>query len=104
MKNGLDVMKEKGMIPDSEGNYSEDEFNRVGLPMVVSCRKCVMTMSLPSATIIGDRWFYCSECAEQWEESQKEKKKCEWCEADGRERKNAPFLCELCYAEFLGMD
>lgn len=40
-------------------------FSERGLPMVVACTCCQMTMALPSAVIDDDGNVYCPQCAEE---------------------------------------
>ena len=39
-------------------------FSERGLPMIVACCCCGMTMALPSAVISDDEYIYCESCAE----------------------------------------
>ena len=44
-------------------NISGTWFSENGIPMVVSCNCCGMTMTSPSALIDEDGCCYCSSCA-----------------------------------------
>lgn len=45
--------------PQIPGTWFSDN----GIPMIVSCACCGMTMSSPSAWIDSDGYCYCSSCA-----------------------------------------
>lgn len=46
-----------------EGNINGSWFAERGLPMIVSCTCCGMTMALPSAYVDEDNECFCSSCA-----------------------------------------
>jgi len=47
-----------------KGNISGEWFYDNGIPMVVACCCCGMTMASPSAWIDDEGYTYCSDCAE----------------------------------------
>ena len=49
-------------FPDTP-TVSSAWFAERGLPLVVSCACCEMTMALPSAYISDDEYCYCATCA-----------------------------------------
>ena len=51
-----------------KGNISGEWFSRNGLPMVVRCSCCDMTMASPSAWIDEDGYVYCGLCANRIED------------------------------------
>ena len=51
-----------------EGNISGAWFSENGLPMVVRCSCCDMTMASPSAWINDEGYTFCSTCADVEEE------------------------------------
>ena len=51
-----------------EGSISGAWFAEHGLPMVVKCTCCEMTMASPSAWIDEEGYTYCSDCADIEEE------------------------------------
>ena len=46
-----------------KGNISGAWFAEHGLPMIVKCTCCEMTMASPSAWIDDEGYTYCSDCA-----------------------------------------
>lgn len=56
IKDEFDIEMPHGEIP---GNW----FAEAGLPMIVACTCCGMTMASPSAWIDDDGQCYCSGCA-----------------------------------------
>lgn len=65
MKTGMDVLearaRERGItLPDS---IPAEMFAELGLPLVVQCRNCTMTMALPSAVLDDENFTYCADCA-----------------------------------------
>lgn len=47
-----------------KGNISGAWFSENGLPMIVACSCCGMTMASPSAWIDDEGYTYCSDCAD----------------------------------------
>ena len=45
--------------------FSGEWFAEQGLPMIVECTCCRMTMALPTAFIDDDSYIYCSTCANE---------------------------------------
>lgn len=45
--------------------YPSAWFRKNGLPMIVACKSCEMTMGLPSALLDENNNTYCTECAER---------------------------------------
>ena len=64
MKTFEEYIKEKFDIELPEGEVNFGWFNDNGLPMIVSCCCCGMTMASPNAMIDEDGNCYCSSCAE----------------------------------------
>ena len=62
MKSFADWLKANTNIKMPEGSVSASWFYERGLPMVVECKCCGMTMALPSAFIDEDGNIYCSSC------------------------------------------
>ena len=54
---GKDISKQK--------TFSGEWFAEQGLPMIVECTCCRMTMALPTAFIDDDSYIYCSTCANE---------------------------------------
>lgn len=46
------------------GNISGDWFVKYGIPLIVRCRCCDMTMAIPSAWIDDEGYTYCANCAD----------------------------------------
>ena len=64
MKTGEQVFAERGGKPNTpEGSITLAEFQRVGLPMVVACVGCAMTMNFFSALVDEDGRIWCRDCA-----------------------------------------
>lgn len=64
MRAARDYIKEELGIELPEGSIRGDWFMDNGLPMIVECTSCGMTMSLPCAMIDDDGHCYCSSCAD----------------------------------------
>ena len=65
MKSGMQILKERA---DAAGitlgkSINGQVFVDLGLPMVVACKCCGMTMSLPSAQVDEEGYTWCSDCA-----------------------------------------
>lgn len=54
---GKDISEQK--------TFSGEWFTKQGLPMIVECTCCGMTMVLPTAFIDDDSRLYCSTCANE---------------------------------------
>ena len=63
MKTIEQYLKEKRGIEMPKGEINGTWFAENGLPMVVSCTCCGMTMALPSALIDDEGYIYCASCA-----------------------------------------
>lgn len=64
MKTGMEIIKE---YADEAGitlgeTIDGSVFNQLGLPMIVSCKCCESTMTLPSAIIDDEGYTYCTDC------------------------------------------
>lgn len=57
------IFEELG-IEMPKGNISASWFAENGLPMIVECACCKMTMALPYAMIDDEGTVFCSSCAE----------------------------------------
>lgn len=64
MKAFKDYIKDNYNLTMPEPTVSGDWFTENGLPMIVACTCCGMTMAAPSAMIDDDGQCYCSNCAE----------------------------------------
>ena len=64
MKTFKDYIKDNYNLTMPEPTVSGGWFTENGLPMVVACTCCGMTMVAPSAMIDDDGQCYCSSCAE----------------------------------------
>lgn len=65
MKSFFDWCAEQGIeVPEHEINGSW--FSEHGLPMIVQCTCCGMTMATPSAMLNDDGECFCAECAEEY--------------------------------------
>jgi hypothetical protein len=64
MRTGLEVMEAKGMDVSQE-SWDGNDFARAGLPMVVACINCEMTMAFTSAMVLDDEvgTIRCRSCA-----------------------------------------
>ena len=61
MKSFSEWLKDNGEeLP--KGDISGEWFAKRGLPMIVHCTCCEMTMALPSAYISNEGYTYCSSC------------------------------------------
>lgn len=63
MKSFADYIKEHRNLEMPHGNIPGSWFAENGLPMVVHCTCCEMTMASPSAWIDDEGYTYCSDCA-----------------------------------------
>ena len=65
MKTGTDVLNERAKAAGiTLGTIIEMEvFDRLGLPMIVACTHCEMTLAFPNA-VVGDGHTFCQSCAE----------------------------------------
>ena len=63
MKTVEQYLKETRGIEMPKGEINGTWFAENGLPMVVSCTCCGMTMALPSALIDDEGYIYCGSCA-----------------------------------------
>lgn len=61
MKTGDQIIRERGIIPVGD-QITEQEFIDAGLPMVVECTGCTMTMAFPTSHIDDNGQIYCSDC------------------------------------------
>lgn len=68
MKSFKQYIKENMDLEMPEGNISGAWFAENGIPMVVRCSCCDMTMASPSAWIDDEGYTYCSDCARVNEE------------------------------------
>jgi hypothetical protein len=57
-------LKENRQTEMPKGDVDASWFIERGLPMIVECSCCTMTMALPSAMIDDEGNIYCSSCAE----------------------------------------
>lgn len=64
MKTFNQWLKDNRGIEMPKGDVDAGWFAEQGLPMVVECTNCKMTMALPNAYIDDDGHTYCSCCAE----------------------------------------
>ena len=63
MKSFKDFAKENWNLEMPKGSIPGNWFVENGIPMVVKCTCCEMTMASPSAWIDDDGYIYCGECA-----------------------------------------
>ena len=56
-------LKENGIEEPKDKEIPMTWFNEHGLPMVVECTCCQMTMALPNAYIDEEGSIFCEECA-----------------------------------------
>lgn len=64
MKSFFDYVRTELHTSIPEGNIPGSWFSENGIPMVVRCSCCEMTMASPSAWIDDDGYTYCAECAD----------------------------------------
>lgn len=64
MRTIRDYLLEDMNIEMPEGNINGEWFVENGLPMIVACTSCGMTMALPSALVDEDGCICCSSCAD----------------------------------------
>lgn len=62
MKSFTQWLKDNCNAEMPKGTVNADWFYERGLPMVVSCACCEMTMALPSAFVDDEGHIYCSDC------------------------------------------
>ena len=63
MKTFEQWLKDNRGIEMPKGDVDAGWFDEQGLPMIVECTCCQMTMALPNAYIDEDGHTYCSGCA-----------------------------------------
>lgn len=63
MKSFEQYIRENWNIEMPKGNISGAWFVDNGIPMIVHCTCCEMTMASPSAWIDDEGYTYCSDCA-----------------------------------------
>ena len=63
MKSFVQYLKDELDEEMPKGNVDANWFINRGLPMVVECKCCQMTMALPNAFIDEEGYTYCSGCA-----------------------------------------
>jgi hypothetical protein len=66
MKTGREVMAEYG-IPEDQQRVEASEFAKAGLPMIVACYGCDMTLCIANCLLDDDGRFWCKSCAEDLE-------------------------------------
>ena len=65
MKTAENYIRENlGIDYPKSGSINGSWFAENGLPMIVECTCCRMTMALPSAMVDENGHIYCSSCAE----------------------------------------
>jgi len=64
MTNFRDYIKQSYQLEMPQGNISGEWFSQNGIPMVVRCSCCGMTMASPSAWIDDEGYTFCSDCAD----------------------------------------
>lgn len=57
-------IKTKMNLEMPEGNISGTWFSENGIPMIVACSCCGMTMASPSAWIDEEGYTFCDSCAD----------------------------------------
>lgn len=62
MKTFAQWLKDSYNMEMPKGTVNASWFVENGLPMIVECSCCTMTMPLPSAFIDDDNCIYCSDC------------------------------------------
>jgi formylmethanofuran dehydrogenase subunit E len=65
MRTAETYLKEEMNIEMPQGEINGKWFADKGLPMIVECACCGMTMALPSAMIDEEGRIFCSQCAEE---------------------------------------
>lgn len=65
MRTAETYLKEEMNIEMPKGEINGKWFAENGLPMIVECTCCGMTMALPSAMIDEEGQIFCSQCAEE---------------------------------------
>ena len=65
MKTAEQYLKDEMNIEMPQGEINGQWFAENGLPMIVQCTCCGMTMALPSAMIDEEGQIFCSQCAEE---------------------------------------
>ena len=65
MKTAEQYLKDEMNIEMPKGEINGKWFAENGLPMIVECTCCGMTMALPSAMIDKEGRIFCSQCAEE---------------------------------------
>ena len=68
MKTFRDYILDEFNIEMPQGKISGEWFSQNGLPMIVSCTCCGMTMSAPSALIDNTGLIFCTGCGEAFED------------------------------------
>lgn len=65
MKTGMEILQKRAAGASVELGTEIDEatFRTLGLPMVVACAGCRMTMAMPSALVDERGYTWCRECA-----------------------------------------
>ena len=63
MKNFKQWLKDNHGIEMPKGDVDASWFAEQGLPMIVECACCQMTMAVPNAYIDDEGYTYCSGCA-----------------------------------------
>lgn len=63
MKTGKDILKEHGVEMDEHGRIPVSEISKVGLPAVVACCCCDMSMTILSCLVDEEGYIYCGDCA-----------------------------------------
>ncbi|MEV7227281.1 hypothetical protein AB0M79_09700 [Polymorphospora sp. NPDC051019] len=58
---GIDLLRDK---VGEKSAYEWDDHKAAGLPMIVACTHCTMTMAGASALIDVDGYIWCADCAE----------------------------------------
>ena len=69
MQSFKDYIKHHFDLEMPKGSISGEWFSQNGIPMVVRCSCCDMTMASPSAWIDEDGYTYCETCADVEEEN-----------------------------------